>query len=269
MWGGATLGVIRLSVCPAQTCKCRRFTKYELLPPHTQWYPMRNFPRKDKKGRIKETRYTFVLYPDSTSYDYNESLLWLREHTLNYCFALHDKDFVQETGEIKKVHYHVYCQFENPRLLDSVAENLFLHSNDIVCVNPDDINGKGVESLIRYFAHDTQKARLDNKTPYDYHSFDSNMDLDSIFLGQQSKQTIRFRQIIDFINEADYYISYKMITQFALDNDCISELIRGNWVLRGLLNEHNDFIQTKQYKEEHQAFCDNITGFSRVDDVQF
>lgn len=230
---------------------------------------MRNFPRKDKKGRIKETRYTFVLYPDSTSYDYNESILWLREHTLNYCFALHDKDFVQETGEIKKAHYHIYAQFENPRLLDSVADNLSLHPNDIVCVNPDDTSGKGVESLIRYFAHDSQKARLDNKTPYDYHSFDSNMDLDSIFLGQQTKQTIRFRQIIDYINEADFYISYKMITQFALENDCISELIRGNWVLRGLLNEHNDHYQTEKYKRdfETQTLCDN--SFTCADDVQF
>lgn len=230
---------------------------------------MRNFPRKDKKGRIKETRYTFVLYPDSNTYDYNDSLSWLREHTLNYCFALHDKDVISDTGEIKKAHIHVFCQFENPRLLDSVANNLSLHSNDLVCVNPNDTNGNGVDSLIRYFAHDTQKARLDNKTPYDYHSFDTNMDLDSIFLGQQTKQTIRFRQIIDFINEADYFITYKMITQFALDNDCISELIRGNWVLRGLLNEHNDFIETKLYKEEHQSYSDTISGFTLDDDIPF
>lgn len=225
----------------------------------------KDFPFRDEKDRIKEYAYTCTLYPDSKTYDLGILKLWIQAQAKDWCFALHDQDSDQD-GVLKKTHVHAYFRFENRRLLSSVANSLGLNDNDLTVLN---LSTGDDKHIIKYFAHLTKKAIEEKKHKYDWHSFDTNIDIEPIFVDSRRRQADKIGLIVDFINSTDIYISYKMILAFARESDTLSELIRGNWVLKGLLNEHN-----QSYKSKHRTFVySHVPGAYGVpydlDDTEF
>ena len=61
------------------------------------------------KNDIKKRNWTFVLYDDSCSKDWEEYLI---STGVPFAYAYHDKD-ITEIGEPKKPHYHVMCYYDN------------------------------------------------------------------------------------------------------------------------------------------------------------
>lgn len=196
----------------------------------------KDFPRRDDKGRIKENCYCFTLYEDSKSYDYSVNKLWIQANAIKWLFARHDKD------EGKKPHVHVVTYFKNTRLLQGIAERLCIPEASIHALNVelgDDV------AMIKYDAHITEAAKKKKKHEYDWREFESNFELEHIFVDKERRQFERRELIIKFINSVDSEISYNTLLAWAQKNDCFSELLRGGWLFQGLLNEHN-----RKYKIE-------------------
>ena len=209
----------------------------------------KNFPRRDDKGRIKETCYCTVMYEDSTSYDFNINKLWIQANCDKWLFAKHDKDFD------RKPHVHVTMWFKNPRLLCNLANKLNIPEASINALDTE----KGEDdAMTEYDTHDTPAAIKAGKVKYDWHNFDANFDIESVIIPKDKRQSNRRAMIISFITSMDSKISYTTLVMWAQDNDCFSELLRGGWLFQGLLKEHND-----KYENENKMFNSKPKAYSR------
>lgn len=105
-----------------------------------------NYDKKDKQSRVpkEDERYRsfiFILYPDSTSYDYEEVINTIKGEFKFYVFITHLPE-----QEEKKVHTHVLVTFSNPRYASTVANKLGI---DLSIINLP-ISKRG---YVRYMIH--------------------------------------------------------------------------------------------------------------------
>lgn len=97
--------------------------------------------------------FAFVLYPESAPENWREIIddfhIQWAESPL-HCFD------VNETGEVKKPHWHIVLQFDSVKSIDQVKKLI----EPLNCTIPIMLNS--VKGMIRYFAH------LDNPEKYQY-----------------------------------------------------------------------------------------------------
>lgn len=106
------------------------------------------------KTDLKKRNWTFVLYDDSCSKDWEEYLI---STGVPFSYAYHDKDFT-EIGEPKKPHYHVLLCFDGPITFHNVSD----HAKRVGAAN-DIVQPVGsVRGIVRYFCH------KDNPDKYQY-----------------------------------------------------------------------------------------------------
>lgn len=96
--------------------------------------------RKKNPSELQSRAWTFVLYPDSESYDYQDTVDLIKSFTTTqYAFITHDKDVVGDDdvlenpelkkGELKKAHTHFCLKFESPKKIHQVRNILCLGEN--------------------------------------------------------------------------------------------------------------------------------------------
>lgn len=218
----------------------------------------KEFPRRDKKNRIKENIYMTVFHNDDKSMDLESRLLWIKNNAKAFCIALHDKDFDPDGVFVDKPHTHVYFQFENTRVLDCVADNLKVNAASIEAVDLNRIGGTPA-GIIQYYAHRTAKAQEPSekwpfgKIGYVWQFFDTNIDIAPYFVYDDKKlsQSDKINMISDFIfSNMNIAITYRKVTKFARENDCISELIRGSsWIARLVEEQNKEFYNAHKQKK--------------------
>ena len=66
---------------------------------------------------MNSMRYNLVFYEEEQLKKFISNLALTKgknSSDFKYAYILHDRDIIQETGEIKKAHYHLYLQFHQP-----------------------------------------------------------------------------------------------------------------------------------------------------------
>ena len=106
------------------------------------------------KSEIKKRNWTFVLYDDSCSKDWEEYLI---STGVPFSYAYHDKDFT-EIGEPKKPHYHVVICFDGPVTYHNVSN----YAKRVGAANEVVQPVGSVRGIVRYFCH------KDNPDKYQY-----------------------------------------------------------------------------------------------------
>ena len=104
-------------------------------------------------GKVKAHQWAFILYPESAPVNW---LQQLEETYLKIAISpLHDRDINEETGELKKAHYHVLILFGNSTT-SSVADNISLSLGQTHCIAISNAWG-----YYQYLDHDreTDKAK--------------------------------------------------------------------------------------------------------------
>lgn len=91
----------------------------------------------DKRYR----NWMLLLYPDSTSYNYNEVLQDLKGSFKNYAYIIHKPESTE-----KKQHVHFILILDNPRSIQSLANRLNIPINHIR-------NLKSIRGSCRYLTH--------------------------------------------------------------------------------------------------------------------
>lgn len=145
------------------------------------------------KKDMKKRNWTFVLYEDSCSPDWEDYLI---STGVPFSYAYHDKD-VNPTGEPKKAHYHVVLCFDGPITHQNVlnyAERVGAANNVIDPVG-------SVRGIVRYFCH------KDNPDKYQY-SEDiiqcrNGFDPSDYFALTVSQQKALKRKVIEFVQDND------------------------------------------------------------------
>lgn len=160
------------------------------------------------KSDIKKRNWTFVLYSDSCSSDWEEFLI---STGVPFAYAYHDKDKT-DIGEDKKPHYHVMICFDGP----TTYNTMFEYGKRVGAAN-DVVQPVGsVRGMIRYFCH------KDNPDKYQY---DENIiqcrngfDPKDYFALTVSQQKAFKRKLIEFIQDNDIY-EYAQLIDILMIND--------------------------------------------------
>lgn len=147
---------------------------------------------------MKGRNWAFVMYPESMPDNWFELL----ERTgLPFAISpLHDKD-VNPSGEVKKAHYHVICQYSNTTTAKNVRDNVSSLVNGTIPIKLESIRG-----MYRYHLH------LDNPEKYQYD------DRDRIFLNGfdvSAVDSLTQTEINKYLRELQVLIEDKNIFEYA------------------------------------------------------
>lgn len=121
---------------------------------------------------MNSSKYNLVLYEQNMLSNFIQAMAINKGKNISqvkYAYILHDKDIIQDTGELKKPHYHLYIEFPSQvksnvidSLLVSVGGNASMRSNEVTNRN-----------FLAYLTHSTDYAK-EIKKSYDYESIVTN-----------------------------------------------------------------------------------------------
>lgn len=159
--------------------------------------------------------FMILLYPDSTSYKFEDVLFDLKGSFKNYAYIKHLPE-----KEEKKEHIHFILSLDNPRSINSIAKRVGVPPNYFQSI-------KSLRASCRYLIHQDE----DNKTKYElsdvsvsqsfsrkfYASFDDLKTeedvIDDIYLYIDSLCDSNFKEsvkaLIKFVNSQAYDTIYK------------------------------------------------------------
>lgn len=191
-------------------------------------------------ARKRSRTFALELYPEDKTH--NDILYYIIQY-YEYAFILHDKDIHEkdvvdeDTGEIKykagekkKEHYHVIISFYNPRELNKVLKEL----QEIGNINH--IETCNFYAYTRYLIH------LDNPRKYQYSReyIQTNMRLriDNALKREYDSKEQKTRLLLDYIRSFQGgYVTFNMLTDFALENDCLIELQRNTYFYKQYVDD--------------------------------
>ena len=175
-----------------------------------------------------------ILYPDDKK---TTNVLNIIEDNYNYALILHDKDYYEETGEIKKAHYHIIIYFENAKRLNTLSDELGLAPNYI---RTEEIK-KGLEYLIH----------KNNKDKYQY-SIDEVRGplkdrLQNFINKSIESENTSIMLLYEIINKYDGPIYLEYIIPVVLQNNLWSFFRRSQLTWFKLIEEHNRKYHANNY----------------------
>lgn len=165
--------------------------------------------------------------------DFNKIIDKIKLHCTYYAYIIHDKDINNDTGEVKKSHCHLICEFSKKRTCKGVHNlinslSLELRFIDIVT---------NENSMTRYFLH------LDDKDKYQYQDFEiisNDYDRVSRNLLLSIPKNIQANLLFDYIDSYPEKLTTYKLRKYAFENN--------------LIEGFNAFYsQLRDYKQEHNA----------------
>lgn len=184
---------------------------------------------------MKGRNWAFVMYPESMPDNWYEIL---EKTGLPFAISpLHDSD-MDPTGEPKKPHYHVICQYDNTTTAKNVKENVCSLVNGTIPIKLESTRG-----MYRYHLH------LDNPDKYQYD------DRDRIFINGFDKSSVEAltaterdkmqNEILQFIEDNDI-TEYRDLLKFYNDSN-LNNLLSVAKTSTILLTS---YIKSKRHKEK-------------------
>lgn len=194
---------------------------------------------------MRSRNFTIVLYPEDETHI---KALKTIEKQFNYAYILHDKDIWEKDqinektgqmehkkGDKKKEHYHVLITFENARsekTIQEIIENEKIH-----------IEKSSFYEMARYLIH------LDNPNKYQYKIQDIKTNIykriENALKREVDKEEEKAHILLEYIfdNTNQSILTFKQLTQYAIDNNCLGELMKRSYF--------------------YNQFCDK-TGYNRI-----
>ena len=182
---------------------------------------------------MKGRNWAFVMYPESMPSDWFEKL----ERTgLPFAISpLHDKD-LDPTGEPKKPHYHIICQYANTTTAKNVKENVCSLVNGTIPIKLENIKG-----MYRYHLH------LDNSDKYQYddrdRTFINGFDVSSVNALTNTEVEKLSNEILAFIDDNDV-LEYSDLIYILRTNELMNMLS----VAKSHTILFNTYIRSKRHK---------------------
>lgn len=174
--------------------------------------------------------FTLVIYEDDENFeDQMESI----KQTQEAIWIRHDQDVNEETGELKKPHYHVVIKLKTNCTISALAKNLNVQENMIEPVK------KSLNGCLKYLIHYGD----DKKYNYDKEDVQSNSDkLKTRFLDLVAKDTPEVEKIItiqEFIDTFPDFVKISTLSKYAQKNNIWDAFRRNYAIIKDLANEHN------------------------------
>lgn len=148
---------------------------------------------------------------------------------VQFAYIYHDKDIIEETGEIKKPHYHLWLEFPQP-----VRDTHIINHLELVGLNASALSYQKTDrNFLAYLTHDTKNSK-EVKVMYDYLDIQTNIDKD-IFnemyfeavrnTTKPSKSELRkkervelFGKLFDIVKDNNEIVSVSSMINFLREN---------------------------------------------------
>lgn len=174
---------------------------------------MANKPREPPN---KSKYFCAMLYPDSSTYDFDKIIKALAEEHLTFALSpIHDRD-VQDDGSLKKGHYHLLLAYSSATTLNNIRgwfKVCGMPESDLHSVR---VCASGV-GYYRYLTHkdNPEKAQYDDN---DIRVFNDSAELFKKFSKTASEKIddlVRIFQIVDELNTISFHslIQYLMLNE--------------------------------------------------------
>lgn len=176
--------------------------------------------------KIRSRCYHLILYEEDISH---KNAMDFIQKNFDYCCILHNKDFDEVTGEIKKAHYHYILYFDNPVYKSSLAKQL-----DIL---PNYIEVESLKKGLLYLIH------YNNKEKYQYSIDEVSGTLKDKVYSYLSNNIENESQcvlvIINYLCSQERYVSLQEFVLYIVENNLWSYYRRSQITFLKLLQEHN------------------------------
>lgn len=186
--------------------------------------------------KVRSRCWVLVLYPDDPTH--LDCIQKLQEGGYTYAAIKHDKDIWEDgdseehkAGEPKKEHFHIVLRFNNPRWIDSVADELGIKPNYIEqCRNRD--------AALLYLVHEG----FPNKYQYDVRDVSGPLAVNLHKLLVDDDEGQRVVTIVNMIDSSPGVVRYREILLKACNAGLYGEFRRLGTGVKWLIDEHNDDV---------------------------
>lgn len=172
----------------------------------------------------QDRKFMILLYPDSTTYNFEEVLTNIMCYADEWSYMLHDKDVesVVESGIEKqskiKPHYHVCVKFNTPRIRAVIANNIGIEKNYI-------------ERLRNWKIGNQYLIHMNDQDKYQYHFLDVSANFNyGDLIGKKKSEVEKVNEIFEYINDFKCYDIIRL-TEFARTNPNLWDGFRRNYTI--------------------------------------
>lgn len=194
-------------------------------------------------NKLRSRNFSFVIWNEDPLYFEQMKII----QTYDSAWIVHDKDIDEQTGQLKKPHTHVVVTFPDAKTCLSVAKIFHLYDKDgkpvegrVTLLNKDKRHNK--DGAFKYLIH------ADNPDKYLYSVDDIGGRLAKsaikVINDSQKIDTEEKLQIaIEYILNSKEYISWSMLTRFAVEKNIVSVVFSKGIPFKLLLEEHNFYFK--------------------------
>lgn len=192
----------------------------------------------EKKSRTKKRNWAFVLYPESMPENWKD--LIIQSGLQAVVSPLHDSD-INDTGEVKKPHYHIILIYSGPT------------SYNVVSSFTESLNGtvpqalESVRGYYRYLTHkdNPEKAQYDERDIIALNGFDI-----SDYIELTKSEVLGIKKRLQELIRNKGFVEYAVFMDFLLDNDLSTEY--------DVASSNTYFFEKYLSSRRHSGYCSNV-----------
>lgn len=225
---------------------------------------------------MNSMRYNLVFYEEEQLKKFISNLALTKgknSSDFRYAYILHDRDIIEDTGELKKAHYHLYLQFHQPIKSKIIESILTIQFGNCSALSYQATNS----NFLAYLTHSTINSK--NKVLYDVNDIVHNYDKEEF--------NELYYEAVAKVNkptkEEKIASIYTQLNEILEDNISITSMtslmihltISENWELLGYIQshayamnmfldgifKHNKALNKKTITREQQRLLEEIEDY--------
>ena len=240
---------------------------------------------------MNSTRYNLVMYDREILTNFLGSLLLNRGKNVSqvkWAYILHDRDIIEETGEIKKPHYHIFLQFPDNVKSNVIEKILTASGSNASALSHDKTNNE----FLAYLTHSTKGAKIE-KALYDFEEIETNFETEEFKVmylkavekaSKPSRQEIRvekvasaFSSLVSIIQENEEIISFSQLCIYLSlqeENELLEFAISKAYAIKNafydaFLNNRLRYSSSKLKNENLKQLEENKTTFAKIQNMHY
>lgn len=191
--------------------------------------------------KFRDRKFSFLLYPDDATH---VNALEIIKKSYDYAYILHNQD-IDKTGNIKKEHWHVLIAVGKNQLWSSaICKELGIEHNYIRKV-------RNFDRALEYLIH----LNDSNKHLYSIDEVYGSLKvrLSALINSSDKTEDEKIIDIVDMLNNINLRLSMKEYVVQCAEMGVYDVLRRSGYIGVRMLDEHNQEILEKQYRERQEA----------------
>lgn len=177
--------------------------------------------------KFRSRNFNLVLYSEDESH--RQAIDYIKKNC-DYAMILHDMDTYEDTGELKKSHYHVVVRFPNAKWSTSFANDLGIGENYLE-------ECRSLKRSLLYLIHFYDE----NKYQYDVDDVTGSLKkrLQEILTNSDKTENEKMQDLISYIDNFDNFIEMSQFIRYCVSIGYTDVCRRDYQLLTSIIIEHN------------------------------